>query len=146
MAVTRWTALVTMLMVVLGCAAPRGGGPPAGAGGGVVGAPVPIDDVSRVAGRWTGLMDLPGGSRESEQYVELDLRPDGTYHATSARTIGLMDARGKVEVNDGRLLVQGERGARGRGTLFSRDGRPTLVIDMTLPNGGQVTARLHPQR
>ena len=144
MGVTGWTALVALLMVVFGCAAPRGGGAPASAGGG--GVPVAIDDVARVAGRWTGLMETPGSSRESDQHVELDLRPDGTYRATSARTIGVMDARGTVKVNDGRLLVQGERGARGLGTLFSRDGRPMLVIDMSLPNGGQVTARLHPQR
>jgi hypothetical protein len=37
-------------------------------------------------------MDLPGGGRDV-QYLEVTVLEDGTYRATSARTIGVMDAR-----------------------------------------------------
>jgi hypothetical protein len=108
--------------------------------------PLPVADVGSVAGRWAGLMDLPGGgSRRDDQYVEVSVQPDGTYQAKSARTIGLLDAKGTVVARDGRLWMQGEQGARGTGTLVSRDGGRVLMIDMTGPDGGRITARLRPQ-
>jgi hypothetical protein len=145
MPATRWIGSVVMLMLVLGCAGPREGGAPAGAGGGALGEPVTIDNLGRVAGRWAGLIDLSEAS-ETDQHIDLDVQSDGNYRATSARTIGFMDTRGTMRVSEGRLLVQGDRGARGRGTLFSGAGQPTLVLDMTLPDGRVVSARLHPQR
>jgi hypothetical protein len=106
---------------------------------------IAVEDLRSLAGRWAGLMDLPG-HRADDQYVEIEVRPDGTYRATSARTIGLMDARGTVALSEGRLFVQGEGGARGHGTLVSRDGQPVLMLDMTRADGGRITARLRPQQ
>jgi hypothetical protein len=129
------------VLVGVGACGSGGGGDVAKAGDGRV----PVADVRSVAGRWSGLMDLPGSQRNQDQYVEVDVRPDGTYRATSARTVGFLDAEGTVAVRDGRLVMQGGQGARGQGTLFTRDGQPLLMIDMTRPDGGRVTARLRPQ-
>ncbi|HEX6213110.1 MAG TPA: hypothetical protein VF136_20180 [Methylomirabilota bacterium] len=109
------------------------------------GEPVAVADVKSLAGRWAGLMDLPGGGRDV-QYLEVMLREDGTYTATSARTIGVMDAQGTIAVRDGHLVLQGERGARGTARLYSHQGEPTLMVDMTGADQRRTTARLQPQR
>jgi hypothetical protein len=108
------------------------------------GTPVKLTDLGTVAGRWAGLGDLPG-HRDDDLYVEVTLRDDGTYEATSARTIGLMDARGRVQVSDGRLLIQGNSGARGTATLYSANGQPTLVVQMTTARAGSASALLRPK-
>ena len=108
------------------------------------GTPIPVTSVGTVAGRWAGLSELPGNRRE-DNYVEVTLRDDGTYDATSARTIGFMDARGRVQLSDGRLLIQGNNGARGTATLYSAGGERTLLVEMQTPTAGSITARLRPQ-
>jgi hypothetical protein len=107
------------------------------------GTPVRVSDIGSVAGRWAGIGDLPG-HRNDEQFIEVTLRDDGTYEATSARTIGFMDARGRVQVSDGRLLIEGANGARGTATLYDGGGQRTLVVQMTAAKGGNMTARLRP--
>jgi hypothetical protein len=131
------------LLAALGACA-SGGGSGRTAGGGAAGAPVAVTDLKSVAGRWVGLMDVPGNSNE-DQYLEVTVREDGTYRAKSARTIGVMDAQGTIAVSDGRLLLRGERGSRGTATLFSKEGGSTLMVDMTAPNQSRTTARLRPQ-
>jgi hypothetical protein len=108
------------------------------------GTPVPVTSVATVAGRWAGLSDLPG-NRMDDNYVEVTLRDDGSYEATSARTIGFMDARGRVQVSDGRLLIEGNSGSRGTATLYSAGGQRTLLVEIETPRAGSVTARLRPQ-
>jgi len=108
------------------------------------GTPVTVTSIATVAGRWAGLSDLPG-DRMDENYVEVTLRDDGSYEATSARTIGFMDARGRVQVSDGRLLIQGNSGSRGTATLYSAGGERTLLVEMETPKTGSITARLRPQ-
>jgi len=146
MRVRRWSrgALgVVALLAALGACA-SGGGSGRTAGGSAAGAPVAVTDLKSVAGRWVGLMDVPGNSNE-DQYLEVTVREDGTYRAKSARTIGVMDAQGTIAVSDGRLLLRGERGSRGTATLFSKEGGSTLMVDMTAPNQSRTTARLRPQ-
>ena len=126
--------LITLL-ALSGCAA-RG---PA-----TVGTPVTLTDVAEVAGRWAGLSDMPG-HRNEDQYLEVTVHRDGTYQASAARMIGLMDAQGRVELSDGRLQVWGERGTRGTATLFALKGERTLQVEMTDGHGGRVTARLRPK-
>src|SRR5262245_37804418 len=108
------------------------------------GTPIPVTSVGTIAGRWAGLSELPG-DRMEENYVEVTLRDDGTYEAKSARTIGLMDARGRVQVSDGRLLIEGSNGARGTATLYSAGGQRTLLVEMRSAEVGSITARLRPQ-
>ena len=142
-AIIRGFVLGLGVLVGVGACASRGGGGGESAKAGE--GRMVVADVKSVAGRWAGLMDLPGGVRNQDQSVEVHVLPDGTYRATSARTIGMLDARGTVAVKDGRLVMQGEQGARGQGTLFSRDGETLLMIDMTRPDGARVSARLRPQ-
>lgn len=141
-----WSGLVLVLALLFGCAASRDDAGRAAVAGGATGEPVTIDDVAKVVGRWAGLVEPPGRSGQDAEYVELEVQPDGTYQARSARTGGFMDVRGRVEVDEGRLLVQGNRGTRGLATLFARDGRPTLVVNMTGPGRTWTTARLQRQR
>ena len=108
------------------------------------GTPIPVTSVGTIAGRWAGLSELPG-NRMDENYIEVTLRDDGTYEATSARTIGFMDARGRVQLSDGRLLIEGSDGARGTATLYSAGGQRTLLVEMQSPKVGSITARLRPQ-
>src|SRR5262249_60172530 len=75
-------------------------------------APLPITDVASIAGKWVGLLEI-AGSRDRQDYVEVTIAGDGTYRAASARPVGGMDARGRVEGADGRPLVPGDGGGKG---------------------------------
>jgi hypothetical protein len=81
--------------------------------------------------------------------VEVTIAGDGTYRAASARTIGVMDARGTVTVAGGKLVIQGERGGKGTATLFTQtqSGQPTrlLQVNGTAPDGRPYIVRLRPQ-
>jgi hypothetical protein len=143
MTLASWSRRGTAVMLLMalgacgsGAASPR----PAATTAGPAGAPVALTDVKSVAGRWVGLIDLPG--HRDDEYLEVTVQEDGTYQARTARTIGIMDAHGTVAVRDGRLLLQGARGAQGTATLVSRDGQPTLLVDMTGSNQARTTARL----
>jgi hypothetical protein len=125
-----------VLLALAGCA-------PATRNGAARETPIRLTEIGSVAGRWAGLGDFPG-HRNDDQYVEVTLRDDGTYEASSARTIGFMDAHGRVQLSDGRLLVQGSNGARGTATLYEIDGQPTLLVEMAAGRVGNVTARLRP--
>jgi hypothetical protein len=145
MAMLQWARTVLGLLALLAlgaCASGSASGRTAG--GSSAGVPVPVTDLKAVAGHWVGLMDLPG-NRNEDEYLEVTVREDGTYEAKSARQIGLMDAQGTVAVSGGRLLLQGARGSRGTATLVSRQGTPTLMVDMTAPNQSRTTARLRQQ-
>ena len=140
MSCTNWSVPVLGVAIVLSLGAcGSGAGTPAGT---AAGAPVAVTDVKAVAGRWVGLIDLPGN--RDDEYLEVTVQEDGTYEARSARTIGVLDARGTVAVRDGGLLLRGERGSLGMARLFAQDGRPTLMVDVTMPNQSRTTARLRP--
>jgi len=118
------------------CSSPSGGGSSA--------TPVAVTDVRSVAGKWAGLVDALG-PRSDDQYIEVTVREDGTYRATAARTIGFMDAQGRLQPSDGRLLVLGDSGSRGTAVLLTRDGGPLLQVEVTNAAGTRRTARLRPQ-
>ena len=108
--------------------------------------PVAITDVASIAGKWVGLLEL-AGSRDREDYLEVTIAGDGTYRAASARTIGVMDARGTVTVAGGKLVIQGERGGKGTATLFTQPGQPPrlLQVNGTAGDGRPYIVRLRPQ-
>jgi len=118
----------------------------ASSGAATTGGPVAITDVASIAGKWVGLLEI-AGSRDREDYVEVTIAGDGTYRAASARTIGIMDARGTVSVSGGKLLIQGERGGKGIGTLFTQTGQPPrlLQVNGTAGDGRPYIVRLRPQ-
>ena len=108
-------------------------------------APVAITDVASIAGKWVGLLEL-AGSRDRDDYLEVTIAGDGTYRAASARTIGVMDARGTVTVAGGKLVIQGERGGKGTATLFTQPGQPRLLqVNGTAADGRPYIVRLRPQ-
>ena len=142
MPVSRWSVRAMGIVLLLSLAACASGGASPGSGPGT---PIAVTDVKSIAGQWVGLMDLPGGgSGRDDQFLQVTVREDGTYEAKSARTIGIMDARGTVTVRDGRLVLQGASGSQGTATLFSREGQRTLMVEMRDPNQGKATARLRP--
>jgi hypothetical protein len=102
--------------------------------------------VTSIAGKWVGLLEM-AGSRDREDYVEVTIAGDGTYRAASARTIGVMDARGTVTVADGKLVIQGERGGKATATLFTQPGQPPrlLQVNGTAGDGRPYILRLRPQ-
>jgi hypothetical protein len=106
-------------------------------------AAVPVTDVGSVTGKWTGLLEL-AGSRDREDFVELTIDGSGAYRAVSARTIGLLDARGKIVVSDGKAHFEGQRGSRATATLYARPASPerALVVVGTTPSGRQFSVRL----
>jgi len=116
------------------------------ASSGSASAPIAITDLSSVAGKWVGLLEM-ASARDREDYLEVTIARDGTYRAEAARTIGVMDVRGTVKVADGRLLIQGERGGKGTATLFSQPGQPSrlLQVNGTAADGRPYIVRLRPQ-
>jgi hypothetical protein len=115
-------------------------------GSATAGGPIAITDVASIAGKWVGLLEM-SGSQDREDYVEVTIAGDGTYRAASARTIGVMDAKGTVSVSDGKLLIRGERGGRGTATLFTQTGQPPrlLQVNGTGADGRPYIIRLRPQ-
>lgn len=118
----------------------------AGSGSSTTTAPIAITDVASIAGKWVGLLEV-AGSRDRDDYVEVTFAPDGSYRAASARTIGVMDARGTVKVADGRLLIQGATGGKGTAVLYSQPGQPPrlLQVNGTSGDGRPYIVRLRPQ-
>ncbi len=118
----------------------------AGNGSATTTAPIAITDLASIAGKWVGLLEI-AGSRDREDYVEVTIAPDGTYRAASARTIGVMDARGTVTIAGGRLLIQGASGGRGTAVLYSQPGQPPrlLQVNGTAGDGRPYIVRLRPQ-
>src|SRR5215470_13102993 len=118
----------------------------AGNGSATATAPLPITDIASIAGKWVGLLEI-AGSRDRQDYVEVTIAGDGTYRASSARTIGLLDTKGQVKVADGRLLIQGDSGGKGTATLYSQPGQPPrlLQVNGTSGDGRPYIVRLRPQ-
>jgi len=104
------------------------------------GSPVTVTDVRSVAGHWRGLLEVSG--RRQEDFVEVTISPDGTYKMQGARTIGELDAQGRVEATGGILQFRGPR-ATAKGTLYATATQRTLVIEGRSERGEGVTARLH---
>ena len=106
------------------------------------GSPVTVSEVGSVAGRWSGLLEISG--RRHEDFIEITISPDGAYEVHGARTIGTLDAQGRVDAADGTLRFRGPRAAA-TGTLYAKEAVRTLVIEGRSARGERVTARLHPK-
>jgi hypothetical protein len=121
----------------------------AGCGGRSAAAPTPVQvtDVASVAGKWAGLLQI-AGSRDREDYVEVTVDGNGAYRATTARTVGVMDARGTLAVSSGVLVIKGENGGQGTAVLYTQPPPEPrlLVVNGTASDGRAYTLRLRPQR
>jgi hypothetical protein len=135
----RMRALSLALLIGLGgCAS---------AGGSATPTPVAVSGVESVAGTWAGLLTIAGG-RDREDYVEVAVDGNGTYRASAARTIGLLDTQGTVTASGGRLIIKGASGGQGTAVLYSQPPpeQRLLVINGIAADGRAYTLRLRPQR
>ena len=106
------------------------------------GATVAIPNLQAVAGRWDGI--LQAGDDLREDFVDVVVTADGAYEARSARTIGALEGRGRADVQNGQVRLTGPASI-GIGTLHDKDGKRTLVVQITGANGRKFTARLTPK-
>jgi hypothetical protein len=72
--------------------------------------------------------------------VELTIAPDGTYRYFSARTIGVLQGKGTLAIQDGRLTSATSPGFSGR--LVERDGKSVLQVRAVAENGVEFSADL----
>jgi len=129
-------ALVLAAVVALGACA-------SGSGQSRYGAEVPVQSVQSLAGRWGGIVQ--SGFDQREDFVDVTIAADGAYEARTARTIGVLEGRGRVSAQEGRIRITGEK-ANGQGVLYEKDGKRTMVLEIAAPNGRQFTVRLTPKQ
>jgi hypothetical protein len=125
-------ALVTLLTA---CAT----APPGAAGW----TPVPITSFGTVAGVWEGVLDRDQGRRDD--WMEVQIREDGRYLVTSYRTIGVLKGEGTLQLKDGSLAFQGERGS-GTLALLTRGAARRLELRHTSRQGATFSTYLTPKR
>ena len=129
---------VVAVLALAGCAA---------SGPATPGTATAVTDVASVAGKWTGLLEMEG-SRDREDFVELVVEPGGVYRAVAARTIGMMDAQGKIAVaGSGTLLLRGDRGSQATATLYTgvSPAQRFLVVEGATAAGRRFRAQLRQQ-
>jgi len=103
--------------------------------------PVAVSDIKAVAGTWKGVVYRR--SVFEPEYVTLTIREDGSYHVVSAQEpIGESRGRGKIRIDQGRLLFEGENG-RGVGTVL-RDPAGNLLMEVqaTMSDNSTLSAKL----
>lgn len=137
------SAVVALVLVVAlteaGCARPT---PPTPAM-----STVPITDFRSVAGKWGGLVRglPPRGSSRDEDFVDVEIRPDGTYDFGIFRTVGVFGGTGKLTIEDGRLMLKTERGSSTL-VLLEGNGRRILRANAVMANGLRLSSDLTPLR
>ena len=135
----RWWWLGAALFVLAACATQEGGG-------GGTRTRVPVTDLKTVVGRWDGLLSgLSTRPSRDEDLVDVVIREDATYEAKAFRTIGALQGRGTIELQNGALMLRGQGGSTGTAELFAIGGRRELEVHTTMADGRRVTARLSPR-
>jgi len=86
--------------------------------------PVQVSDVSQVAGKWQGLLRRIPPSRTTDLVTVL-IAPDGRFHFSSVRTIGLLTGEGNLTLTDGHLMATDERRSLEM-TLYEADNQRML--------------------
>lgn len=100
---------------------------------------MPVTEVKSVAGHWAGTVARDTSSRED--WVRVQIEPDGTYEFNSARNIGVLSGKGQLSMKDGKLVGEGPRGTSVY-TLYDRGGRQVLIVDVRLHDGVTYSAVL----
>ena len=132
-------AVAAAFMTMAGCAGPASSPAPTAL------SPVAITDFRAVAGRWAGPVRGLASRRSDEDWVELTIAQDGAYEFGIARNIGMFAGRGRFTLDDGKLVMVGERG-RATYALYEGEGRRMLRANGVLTNGAPVSAELSAQR
>jgi len=102
-------------------------------------APVVVSDLKSVAGTWQGVVYEPGSEPDN---VELTIREDGSYDLVSRQAIGESRGRGKIVLNGGRLIMEGERGHGVVTLMRNQAGDLVMNIDATLSDNSTLSAKL----
>jgi hypothetical protein len=97
--------------------------------------PVPISDISMVAGEWKGMVKennalLPEGP------VHLTIRENGTYMFVGERMSDVVLGAGFLEIRDGRMSGDTDRRVA-TFALNDRRGETVLVVDATAKQSGK---------
>jgi len=87
--------------------------------------PVTVTDFKMIAGKWSGLVIGLASMRNDGDWVDMVIRADGTYEYGIARTIGVMAGKGTLTLQDGKLLMAGDRG---QGVFSLLEGGGTRVL------------------
>jgi hypothetical protein len=126
--------LIVVVLVAAACAGPSGSAS-------VPTSVVPVTDLKTVAGTWAGVATRDAG--DSEDWLELTLREDGTFAGFSARQIGAFAGQGKLQLRDGTVHASGTNGTAVM--TLTEQGGPVLDIRFTERNGVSYSARLRPK-
>jgi hypothetical protein len=119
--------------VLAGCAGMTPTGPPAET-------VVPITSFDAVKGKWAGIITRSPASRR-EDLVELTVDGDGSYRFASARTVGVLQGGGKLQLKDGALSSASEHGSAAY-RLIERGGQRVLKVDAVDRNGHRYSGDL----
>ena len=104
---------------------------------------VPISDFSSVAGKWAGTFWV--GARNNEDWVELQINPDGSYEYSSVNNWGAMLGSDRFSLRDGKLISV-EGGGEAIYTLYQRNGKRMLKVKVVTNKGRRLTAELTPAK
>ena len=103
--------------------------------------PIAVSDIKTVAGTWKGVVYRR--SVFEPDNVTLMIREDGSYDVVSAQEpIGVSRGKGKIVIDEGRLIFEGENG-RGVGTVL-RDPAGNLIMEVhaTMSDNSTLSAKL----
>jgi hypothetical protein len=134
--VTARAAALVLAMLVLGACASSAPAPQL--------TPVAISDFKAIAGKWSGRLVGLASARDDGDWVDMVIREDGTYEYGIARTIGVMAGKGTFTLQEGKLLMAGDRG---QGSLSLLEGGGTRVLRGSgVMRGMPLTGDLRPAR
>ena len=101
---------------------------------------VAVSDVKSVSGIWEGIVYFPGSERND---VTLTIRDDDSFEVVSKKILGASRGTGRIVVSDGRLVLEGDRGLIGVGTVLKNPaGDIVMKIDATLSDNSNLSAEL----
>jgi hypothetical protein len=106
--------------------------------------PVQITDPSQVAGKWDGLLQRFPPSRRMD-LVSVVIAPDGRFHFSSVKTIGVLSGEGHLTVTDGHLTATNERGSLEM-TLHEADNQRMLKTTGESSDGTRFVVDLTPTK
>jgi hypothetical protein len=105
--------------------------------------PTAVTDFKSVAGTWEGILAGVAGPRADEDWVRLTIGETGTYEFATYRTIGVFSGKGQLNLTDGRLTAQSDKGKMAL-RLFrdASNGEPMLRAEAATGDGQNYQAQL----
>ena len=134
--VLRGGVLAIIAGIVLACASPQ----PARSR-----SAIPIDNIDAVVGKWAGIA-VRSPAQRRDDWVELTIKPDRSYEATSARQVGMFVGNGTLTLRDGAMVSETDRGKAIYRLYQAADGSRILVVEADLGDGRRYDVELTPAR